>query len=694
VTDRLEAAKGYLRSRGLYAQEGGGRWHLGVPGGSRVLAAWSAQRQSGGVRRDYEAGQTGRLTQSWVTTSMSANQEIYRSLRAMRARARQLAKNDAYAKRFIAMVVQNVVGPAGIRLQSLAADLQADYTEVPDDPARKIIEREWRLWGKRGQCEVTGGLSWRGVLAMIAAGWARDGEILVRRLRGARYGRHGYALQLLDPDRLDETYNNDLPNGNQVRMGVELNAMGRPVAYHLLAEHPGDFTFVHARGGRKRERVPASDVWHDFVRDRPEQVRGVPPMHAAMIRLHHMGRFDEAAVIAARIGASELGFLQRPDGEPPEDFAEGADAKDAWKFYIDVEPGKWRSLPPGYEVKDIPRKYPEANYAAFAKACLRGIASGLNVAYNSLANDLEGVNYSSIRQGVLDERDAWRLLQSWMIEGTCETLATDWIEMSLLTRAVPLDPGKLGKFSAFGWQARRWSWVDPKNDVESDLLQANAGLKSRTRIAADQGDDLEDVFAEIQAEKALAEKYGVELKALKPASAPAPTPSPAAVAPAAGASDEEEQQPRSITVNVQRADEQHAKALQEAVRQLAGAVKATAQKPIVIKQRVESPAVDVPALAAAVTEALQPGLVAAVASATVTHGAGADRKAGVAEPALDDQEAAGQQNQRAGLHESGAVDPDEPAEAGLGGEDVGVLASEIGDGNQIDGVPASGSGHL
>jgi lambda family phage portal protein len=522
VIDRLDNAKSYLRARGLYALEGGRGWHLGVPGGSRVLAAWSAQRRDGGVRRDYDAGQPSRLTQSWATTSMSANQEIYRSLRAMRARARQLAKNDAYAKRFIAMVAQNVVGPNGIRLQSLAADLQGDYTEKPDDVARKIIEREWRQWGKRGACEVTGGLSWRGVLAMIAGTWARDGEILARRLRGTRYGRHGYALQLLDADRLDETYNDDLANGNKVRMGVELNALGRPVAYYLLAEHPGDFTFVHARGGRARERVPAKDVWHDFVRERPEQVRGVPPMHAAMIRLHHMGKFDEAAVIAARIGASELGFLQRPDGEPPEDLAEGTDANDAWKFYIDVEPGKWRSIPPGYEIKDIPRKYPEASYAAFAKACLRGIASGLNVAYNSLANDLEGVNYSSIRQGVLDERDAWRLLQSWMIEGTCETVATDWIEASLLSGAVPLSSAKRDKFSMFGWQARRWAWVDPKNDVESDLLQAHAGLKSRTRIAADQGDDLEDVFAEIQSEKTLAAKYGVELKDLKAGAAPAP----------------------------------------------------------------------------------------------------------------------------------------------------------------------------
>lgn len=523
---RLDEAKQYLRSRGLYALEGGRGWHLGVPGGSRVLAAWSVQRGRGGVHRgepgmrDYDAGQYTRLTSSWGTSSMSANQEIYTSLRAMRARARQLAKNDAYAKRFIAMVAQNVVGPNGIRMQSLAADVQADFSLKPDDPSRKIIEREFGQWARRGNCEVTRRLSWVQLQVLLARTWARDGEILARRLRGIRYGRHGYALQLLDVDRLDETYNADLVNGNIVRMGVELDALGAPVAYHLLRRHPGDFTFARS-GERDRERVPASEILHDFIQERPEQVRGVPPMHAAMLRLHHMGKFDEAAVIAARIGASELGFLQRPDGEPPEDMAEAKDP-DAWKFYIDVEPGKWRSIPPGYEIKDIPRHYPEANYATFAKACLRGIASGLNVAYNSLANDLEGVNYSSIRQGVLDERDAWRLLQTWMIEGTCETVARDWIEMSLLTQAVPLSSSKREKFSMFGWQPRRWAWVDPKNDVESDLLQAHAGIKSRTRIAADQGDDLEDVFAEIRAEKELAEKYGVELKDLKSPAAPAP----------------------------------------------------------------------------------------------------------------------------------------------------------------------------
>jgi hypothetical protein len=60
--------------------------------------------------------------------------------------------------------------------------------------------------------------------------------------------------------------------------------------------------------------VPAEDVMHVFIPEFAEQVRGVPWMYAALLNLVHLGAFEEAAVIAARIGASQMGFIESPDG--------------------------------------------------------------------------------------------------------------------------------------------------------------------------------------------------------------------------------------------------------------------------------------------------------------------------------------------------------------------------------------------
>lgn len=476
---------------------------------------------------DYAAAQLSRLTASWASFSLSANEEIFRSLRTLRARSRELARNDAHARRFLQMVETNVVGPDGIRLQNRAVEYAKDpktgkTVAVQDRVANSIIEREWARWGRRGHCEITGRLSFAALQRLYVRTLARDGEVLIRRLTGKRYAPHGYCLQFLDVDRLDEQHFEDLPNGNTVRMGIELNREGRPAAYHVLDRHPGD-SRDRSRGTPRRERIPAGEIIHDFIADRPEQIRGVPWMHAAMLRLNMLGAGEEAAVIAFRMGASKMGFYESPDGsiEP----LGNAKDQNTGNIYDDAEPGHFGTLPPGYKFQPFDPTYPDAAYGPFVKACLRGVASGLGVSYNSLASDLEGVNYSSIRQGVLDERDAWMTIQSWMADGFLETVYGDWIERMLLSGATVLPAAKLDKFAAPSWQPRRWAWVDPEKDVNANVLAIDNGLKSRRQVIAEMGGDIEDVFADLAAEEALAQQMGVVLAkpAEKPPSKPAAT---------------------------------------------------------------------------------------------------------------------------------------------------------------------------
>ena len=470
---------------------------------------------------DYAAAQLTRLTASWASFSLSANEEIFRSLRTLRARSRELSRNDAHAKRFLQMVETNVVGPNGIGLQNRAVDYVKDpktgkTVAVQDRVANAIIEQEWARWGKRGNCEITGRLSFAAFQRLYIRTLARDGEVLIRRLTGKRYAPHGYCLQFLDVDRLDEQHFGDLANGNTVRMGIELNREGRPVAYHVLDRHPGD-SRDRSRGTMRRERIPAGEIIHDFVADRPEQIRGVPWMHAAMLRLNMLGAGEEAAVIAFRVGASKMGFYESPDGNP-EPVGNDKDPVTG-NMYDDAEPGHFGMLPPGYKFQGYDPTYPDAAYGPFVKACLRGVASGLGVSYNSLASDLEGVNYSSIRQGVLDERDTWMTIQSWMADGFLEMAYGDWIERMLLSGATVLPASKIDKFAAPSWQPRRWQWVDPQKDVEANVTAINNGLKSRRQVIAEMGGDIEDVFADLAAEETLAQQMGVVL--VKPEAKPA-----------------------------------------------------------------------------------------------------------------------------------------------------------------------------
>jgi lambda family phage portal protein len=136
----------------------------------------------------------------------------------------------------------------------------------------------------------------------------------------------------------------------------------------------------------------------------------------------------------------------------------------------------------------------------------------MGVSYNALASDLEGVNYSSMRSGLLIERDQWRICQSLMKESFLQPIFEYWISMALLSGALALDSRDPSRFTEGKWKARGWQWVDPLKDTQANTLAINAGLTSRSACMAEEGEDAEDAK--------LAESFGLDFET---ADAKAPT---------------------------------------------------------------------------------------------------------------------------------------------------------------------------
>lgn len=465
--------------------------------------------------RAYAAAAINRLTADWITQSKTADAEIRSSLKTLRARCRELANNNDYVRKFLAMVVANVVGPNGIILQAKVR--RADGSV--DRPRNQALEAAWTRWGQKEHCDWLRESSLQELLTVAVQSIPRDGEILIRKIRGAD-NPFGFAIQLLEPDHLDELYDDTLPDGGRIRMSIEYDALGRRRAYHLLTAHPGDDSFPIAHQPF-RERIPASDMLHVFVRTRSSQSRGVPWLHTAMTRLNMLGGYEEAELVAARVGACKMGFFTSKDGAG---FT-GDDKTAKGDLITEAEPGLFGQLPEGMELTSYDPQHPVGNYPAYTKSVLRGIASGLLVSYNGLASDLEGVNYSSIRQGVMDERDMWRIIQAWIKETVCRELYLDWLRMAMLTGQVAAPPAEFEALSAHRWQCRGWGWVDPLKDIEASIRAIEQGLKTRTQVAAEQGHDLEDLYAQLAEEATLAKAYGLTFPtaAATPAAPPAET---------------------------------------------------------------------------------------------------------------------------------------------------------------------------
>lgn len=458
--------------------------------------------------RDYDAAKIDRLSQSFRAPVTTGDVELRAALQIMRARSRELERNNDYAKKFLNMCKNNVVGKTGFTLQNKARD--PGPNGKLDKMANSIIESEWASWGKKGNCTVDGQVSWIGEQELFIKTVARDGEYLGRKIRGYN-NPWKFAIQNLEADLLDESYNVTYgPRQNLIKMGIEYDEWSRPIAYHLRKKHPGDFFPSQYFPTNTYERVPASEIIHCFIPDRSTQGRGVPWMHTAARRLNQVGEYEYAEVVAARIGASKMGFFTKPDTNPLGVMGDDKDEKG--NFVTDAEPGTFEDLPPGYDFKSFMPDHPTTQFGNFIKASLRGVSSGLNVSYNSLANDLEGVNFSSMRSGAIEERDNWKQLQGWMIDNFIAQIFESWLDMLLLTNRTILPYAKYDKFNAASWHGRIFDWVDPVKDIDAEIKMVRAGWKTNAQVVSERMNmELEDVYEQLSEEKALAEKYGLQL---------------------------------------------------------------------------------------------------------------------------------------------------------------------------------------
>ena len=468
--------------------------------------AWQALRgpQKPVQVRRFQAARIDRLTADWLSTQQSLNEELRGDLDLLRRRGRDLVNNNDYARKFRTMVQDNIVGPSGVRLQSRVEDRPG----VPDRLACAAIESAWQAWQR--EADAQGRQHFRDLCATLVGGLPSDGEFLVAVVRGPQAGnRWEFALQAIDVDRIDTTYNGRWGD-NAVIMGVEVNAHRRPVALHLFAAHPND----GVNSSRQRVRLPMEDVIHAYKVERPEQLRGIPWMAPGMLSLHHLGNFKLAALLAAEHGANHYGFFTTPDGQAPI----GGLSADGEAVTVS-QPGTFDTLPQGVSFQAYDSKYPEASFGPFVKTTLQRISSGWGVAYHSLANDLEGVSFSSIRSGTLEERDRWMADQEWFVQVLLEPVFRRWLEWGLLMGTITMPSGsalpaaKHEKFARHEWQPRRWDWVDPKADTEANILKVKAGLMSPQDLSAAMGYDFEDTLKAIKAAQDLAAEYGVHLTA-------------------------------------------------------------------------------------------------------------------------------------------------------------------------------------
>jgi len=457
---------------------------------------------SGRDRRAYEGSIVSRLTSDWVTSSTSADAEINSSLVRLRNRSRQLVRDNAYARQALRAITTNVIGH-GIRLQA-QVPMQRGGGRL-DEVLNRQIEAAWDRWCRPNTCHTAGRLNFVEISRLAIQAMAESGEVFIRMVPQAFGGGSvPLALEVLEADLVDESRNiGPLADGTEWRMGVKVDKWSRPISYLFRTRHPGD---IQSGLAHHLVEVPADEILHLAMIDRPGQTRGVPMFAAAIKRLHHLAGYEEAEVVRARAASSLMGFITSPEGELQGD-----------EVYQDervsnFEPGVFKYLAPGESVSVPALSSPDGQFEPFLRAMLRAVSATTGVPYSSVSSDYSQTNYSSSRLELLESREHWRTMQQFMIEHLHRPVFERWMRAAVAVGQLNLPGYELTpeRYDAVKWYPRGWGWVDPEKEINAYKEAVRCGFATQAQIVAEQGGDLEELLMARKAEVDRAEELELQ----------------------------------------------------------------------------------------------------------------------------------------------------------------------------------------
>jgi lambda family phage portal protein len=360
-----------------------------------------------------------------------------------------------------------------------------------DLKACKAIEDRWNEWAVNA-CSNGESMAALQKLAMLHL--LIDGEVLVieKVVNGV------LKLSAVECDQLDVSKDVlSLPGGGRIIGGIEMTDDNLPIAYHLLSAHPGEKTSASVR-------VPAEQVHHVFERNRASQVRGICSFASIVQDIFDTVEYQDSTLILAKVACAYGIFIETPQPGDWMTSANGGETPAAGTPVNEtLSPAEIRTLLPGEKPHMLSPNQPGPVYKDFIQSRLRGASAGSGISYETFSNDYSQASYSSARQAMIIERALFRQFSGLLDEKLNEPIFRRWLAVESLARRLVL-PGfdkTPGKYQKVKFSRPRHEWIDPLKEANACGTELNLGITTRTTIAENRGEDIDQIFETLAAEK-------------------------------------------------------------------------------------------------------------------------------------------------------------------------------------------------
>ncbi len=340
-------------------------------------------------------------------------------------------------------------------------------------------------------------------------------------------------LQLLEPELIPHEYTT-MAGGNPVRAGIEFNLIGQRVGYWAWQQRPD--TLMDSLESGTLVRLPADSVIHLYEPVRAGQIRGLPALTQALVKLHDLDKYDDATLLRQQLSNLFVGFVK-----PPIPTAEGEVDPLTGKLIemegdqalAALEPGLFQELAPGEDVTWSDPPDAGNNYEGFMRSQLMAAAVAADVPYEVLTGDLRAVNDRTVRVILEEFRRRVEQRQGFVVAFAFNRpIWTAFIERAVLSGALEVPAAYWDDplpWMRVEWIAPAWPYIHPVQDVEHEIRMVRSGFKSRAQVVKERGWDIEALDTEIAADNARSDalQLSFDSDGRHPLNSTATTPEPA-----------------------------------------------------------------------------------------------------------------------------------------------------------------------
>ena len=418
---------------------------------------------------------------------------------------RRIVRQSTLAQSYLRQTRINVVGAEGPR---------PTFSTVQNANDRKKLENLWQQWSLAVSDD--GANSWGTFLRSMVTSWARDGRVLAMMRQHSDYP-FGFALRPLARDWLVSWHSaistpvniaieEQDGSGYDLVAGKILRKSGRIKGYMFWGDATTNRQHLDTYGGYlpyttlvksgKAKFVPRESVVDMLIPHEADDVIGFPALMLPIISmLLHIASLDESMAETMNAAADKMGFITRELGS--QSYGVNEDYQDEnYETPDRFEKNVIEELPPGYNFAAFNPSAPNQDITDYRRMMLKNIAASTGTDYAGLSGDLREVNFSSIRQGVQNARDSYKVIQRDLENTICRPILTALLNTARLSGNLKISERSFTAALQSHWQHRKWSYVDPLKEVKAAETLLAMGATSLQEVCAAHGLDWRTVLAQ------------------------------------------------------------------------------------------------------------------------------------------------------------------------------------------------------